>query len=325
MFVPTCIIKIGAFTFNQVHSVRIIKSVEKLADTAEINLPTSALFGNQNAGFQRRKLEDEIKAGDPVSITLAYEGVFSREEFKGFVTYVSPNVPTLLIECEDLPVELRRTRINKNFRNTTLKKVLQEVIKETELTLSGDIPEVNFESLILKNVNGAQALQKIKSNYGLYSFIDDAGALYTGLKQVKNIGQTVAYDLDKNVISHDLKFRRADEVQLYVKVIGVTKDNKQVTVNVGDPDGDQRTLYKYNVSDPAQLKAIGEAALVELKYDGYEGTLTSFLIPLADRGYTAQVRDANYPDREGNYFVTKVVIDFGINGARRSVEIGTKL
>ena len=40
MFVLQAIIKIGDYTFKAVHSVKITKSVDELADTCTIELPT---------------------------------------------------------------------------------------------------------------------------------------------------------------------------------------------------------------------------------------------------------------------------------------------
>ena len=51
------------------------------------------------------------------------------------------------------------------------------------------------------------ALEKIKDEYGMFIFIDDNGKLFAGLRQGKNIGETVTYDVYKNVVEHDLKFR----------------------------------------------------------------------------------------------------------------------
>ena len=38
-----------------------------------------------------------------------------------------------------------------------------------------------------------------------------------------------------------------------------------------------------------------------------------------------EIRDENYLDRTGNYFVPKVVITMGTSGGRREVELGSKL
>lgn len=325
MFVLDAHIKIGNISFPQLHAVSIEKSVDLLSDTATIQLPMTAFFGNQEKGFERSRLENEIKAGDPVSITLAYKGVFEKEEFVGYVRWIKPNVPTITIECEDAVYLVRQKTINKNFRATTLKEVLEHIISGTGITLAGDIPEVGFDRFLLKNVNGAEALEKIKQEYGLFIFIDDDGKLFAGLRQTKNIGKTVAFNLYRNVVEHDLKFRREEDVRISLKVVGVRNDNTKVEVIIGDTSGEQRTIFRYNVSDVDTLRKLGEAELSNLKYTGYEGTITGFLIPYATRGMTVNIEDRNYQERTGDYFVPKVTTSFGTSGARRIIELGTKL
>lgn len=325
MFVLDCNIRIGKYTFKQVHDVRIVHSVDLLSDTAVIKLPASALFGNKDKGFEKKQLESEIKAGNPVEVTLAYKDVFEKKEFSGYVAFIKPNTPTLVIECEDAIYNIRKKRINKNFGQTTLKEALNFIVEGTGVQLANDIPDMPFDKFLVKNKNGAQALQKIKDEYLLNIFIDDDGKLYAGLRETKNNGKSVLYNLHKNVIKHDLKYRRAEDIRMYVKVVGVKKDNTKVEVIVGDTDGEERTKHVYNVSDPATLKKIGESLLTDKKFNGYEGTITSFLIPNATRGMSAEVEDNNFPDRNGKYFIPKVTISFGQNGARRKVELGSKL
>lgn len=326
MYLLKAIIEIGSNTFYQVHGVTITKSVDLLSDTAEIKLPMTALFGNKEVGFERKQLEQEIKAGDPVKITLAYKDVIETVEFEGYVRWLKPNAPTITIECEDAVYLIRRKEsINKNFGKTSLQEVLEHIVSGTGVALAGDIPQVNFDKFLLKNVNGAEALEKIKDEYGLFIFMDDAGKLFAGLRQVKNIGDTQIYNLYKNVVSHDLRFRRSDDVRIALKVVGILKDNTKIEVIVGDTTGEKRTIYRYNVSDKALLKQLGEAELSELKYDGYEGTITSFLEPYITRGFNAEIRDKNYPLRTGSYFVPKVTTTFGTGGARRKIELGTKV
>lgn len=326
MFVLDVKIEIGNYALTRVNDVSIVKSVDLLSDTAEIKLPMSAMFGNQEEGFKRKQLEQVFKAGDKVKVTLAYKGVIETVEFEGYVRWIKPNTPTVTIECEDAVYLIRRKEsINHNFGATNLKSVLTKIVEGTGVALAADIPEVNFDKFLLKNVNGAQALQKIQEAYGLSIYIDDEGKLFAGLRQQKNSDNIEYYNLYKNVVSHDLKFRRADDVRIALKVIGVKKDNTKIEVLVGDKTGEKRTIYKYNISDAAQLKAIGEAELSDLKYDGYEGTITSFLTPFCTRGYNINIEDKNYPDRTGKYFVPKVTTTFGTGGARRKIELGTKV
>ena len=325
MYVLQAKIEIGDYVFNQVHDVTVTKSVDLLSDTAEIKMPMTALFGNKEVGFERKQLEQEIKSGDKVKITLGYKNVIETVEFEGYVRWIKPNTPTITIECEDAVYLIRQKQITKNFGKTNLITVLQYIVEGTGVALAADVPEVNFDKFLLKNVNGAEALEKLKDEYGLSIYIDDNNTLFAGLRQSKNSADSQVYNIYKNIVSHDLKFRRAEDVRIALKVVGILKDNSKVEVLVGDTSGEQRTLHKYNISDKAQLKAIGEAELNDLKFTGYEGTITSFLDPFCTRGFNAQIIDKNYPEREGSYFVPKVVTTYGTGGARRKIELGTKV
>lgn len=325
MFVLKSNITIGNYTFTQVNDVKIKKSVDLLSDTATIKLPISAVLKNENEGFEKRNLESVIKAGDKVCIILAYDEVLEVKEFKGFVAFVKPNNPILVIECEDAVYNIRKKRINKNFGKTNLRQVLSFIVAGTGVSIAGEIPLVEFDKFLLKDINGAQALEKIKDEYGLNIFLDDQGHLFAGLRQTVGTGNKVYYDLHQNVIQHKLTYRNAEDIRLRVKVVGIQKDNTKVEVIVGDLDGEQRTLFRYNIKDKARLKAIGEAELSDLKFSGYDGNITSFFVPYANRGMTAIIRDLLFPERAGAYFIISVSIDFGVNGARRIIELGTKI
>ncbi|QKX04888.1 late control protein [Aquimarina sp. TRL1] len=325
MYVLASKIFIGDYIFTRINEVSIVKSVDLLSDTAVIKMPASAMFGNENTGFKKSRLENQIKAGDPVKIQLSYKGEYENTEFIGYVAFVKPNTPTVSIECEDAMYFLRKKRIHKNFGSTTLKTIISHIVSGTDIQLAGNIPTVNFDKFILKNVNGCKALQKITEEYGLAIYLNDQQQLYAGLRQEIASPKTVYFDLFKNVVSHDLRYRREEDVRLMVKVIGVNKDNTKIEVVVGDTDGEQRTLHKYNVSDKGILKRIGQSELKNLKYTGYEGSLTSFLIPYVTRGMSVSVWDSNFPERNGIYFVSKVTTTFGVNGARRKIELGRKL
>ena len=325
MFILQCNIQIGNYTFKQVKSARVVRDIDLLSDTAEIKLPKSAMFGNKEQGFERQALETAIKVSDPVTISLGYKDVLIKTVFKGFVKSVFPNEPTVKIECEDAVYQIRKKRVNKNFVKTTLKDVLEYIVSGTSVSISGNIPSVGFDKFLLKNVNGAKALQKIKDEYGLTIYMNDNDELYAGLKYLIRPEKKVVYNLQKNVIKHDLKFTSAENVRLQVKVIGVKKNNTKVTVVVGDNDGEQRTIHRYNITDPKRLKEIGESELVKLKYSGFRGTITGFFVPFADRGMEGEIINPNFPERAGAYYIPRVEILYGIGGVRIKSELGIKL
>jgi hypothetical protein len=94
---------------------------------------------------------------------------------------------------------------------------------------------------------------------------------------------------------------------------------------VGLNEQQVQKVSEFAKSKIAELEEMAKAAIEKLKYDGFEGDVTSFLIPFATRGMKAKILDSEHPNREGNYFIKKVVTTFGTGGARRKVSIGNKL
>ena len=321
MFILESKVEIGSYIFNQVNEIEITKSVEELSDTAVIKLPTR--FKVRQNG-ERKFTEDAIKVGDKVTITLGYEGKYSGVEFTGFVKKISPKIP-LEIHCEDALWVLRRKNITRSWEKTTMKEILTEVVKGTPVQLADNIPSVNLDKWIIKNANGAQVLESLKKDLLMTAFINDEGKLYCGLQQLTNVGQTVVYDLNYNLVENNLEFKSKEERKIKIKYTYIDKENKRKSIEVGDPDGEQRTYHTSVISDTKKLEEMANAEIEKLKYDGFEGDVTSFLIPYATRGMKAKLLDNEHPNREGNYFIKKVVTTFGTGGARRKITIGNKL
>jgi hypothetical protein len=260
---------------------------------------------------------------DTVSITLGYEGRFEHTEFTGYVTHVKPTTP-IEVHCEDAIWKLRQKSCFRNFKNTTLKSILNYIVEGKDIALSNNIPEMAIDNFLLKNDNGAQALMKLKK-YGLSIFLDDEGKLYAGFRQTEGAGKEVVYDLEYNIVKHRLQFKEAKEVKIKLKAKARKPDNTYIEAEVGDSDGQTIEWITHDITSEAELKKVAESRLKEMKYDGYEGSITGFLIPFADRSMTAHIKDERYPEREGRYFVPKIIIRFGTGGARRIVTLGRKL
>lgn len=317
-------VEIGDYTFNAVHGIEITKSVDELSDTAVVKLPTR--FKIRQNGVQKYT-EEAINVGDKVTITLAYEGKYSGVEFTGFVKKISPKIP-IEIHCEDAMWLLRRKNINKSWGKTSIKEVVREVIKDTPLQMSRymkdqDIP---LDKWIVRNANGAQVLESFRKDLAQTVFIDDEGKLYVGLQQLTNIGQTVVYDLNYNLVENNLEFKSSNERRIKIKYNYMNPGtNKKESIEIGDADGEQREFTTSVVSDKKQLEAMANAELKKLKYDGFDGDVVSFLIPYATRGMKAKLIDEKHLNREGNYFIKKVVTTFDTGGARRKVTLGNRL
>lgn len=321
MYVLSCIIDIAGKRFSRVHAVEIENSAKVLEDIARIMIPTTARLERAGEFISEVETAKAFKVGDTVKIYLQYDQI-TYEVFEGYVSKIKPGTP-LEIECMDGVWLLRRKNCKQSFRSTTLKALLQFILQGTGITLSGNVPGINFTHYYLKNVSAASALQKLKEEYGLTMYLK-GNELQVGLTSF-NDGKIVIYGLGENVIDNDLEWITEEDTRIKIKAIHIKRDNTKVEKEVGDQDGELRTLYFYNLDSAANLETLALQEIQKYKYNGYKGGLTTFLVPAVQVGNVARLRDAQYSERAGDYLVDKVVTTFGTDGARRKVELGIKL
>ncbi len=323
---PIIHIKIGDAEFTRINEVEIEKSSEVLEDTAVIKIPASARL-LQGKTVKAVRTAQYFKLGDKVSITLGYKNVFSKVEFTGYVKRINPSQPCE-IECEDATWLLRRKTVNKSWQSTTLKEILQEIVKGTGIGLSADVPSITFSPFYIQNADAAFALQKLKDEYGLAVYLQEDGKLYAGLAYSQNTG-AVKYALNGtrvNVIdANNLKWHTKDDVKIKVKAVSIKKDNTRTEVEFGDKDGALRTIHLYNVKSKTELEKLAKQELERVKFDGYQGDIATFLIPEVVPGMQAEIEDVHFPERSGNYYVESVKTTFGTGGVRRTVKLGIQL
>ena len=157
------------------------------------------------------------------------------------------------------------------------------------------------------------------------TLIEREGKLYAGLEQLNNLHKEAIYDLNYNLVENNLEYKTAEQKRLRIKYTYMDSKNKKKSVEVGDKDGELRTFHTSIISDEKKMEEMAHAEMQKLKYDGFEGSVKSFLIPYASHGMTAVIKDKEHPNREGKYFIKKVVTSFGNNGARREISISNKL
>jgi translation initiation factor IF-1 len=316
---------IGNYTLDAINEIVISSSWKTLGDTCTLKLANLSRFEGKQT-----KLEDRIKTGDKVVVKLGYDGNLFTE-FEGFVSELMPKTP-FEIRCEDSNYLLKRSAlISQSWRSTNLKEVLNfclTKVKNTEMIL-GEIPDVTLAPFRLEKVTVAQALQKLKDEYLLAAYFR-GNKLFVGLPYTENLtgllGESAMFHFQKNIATESLVYKKKEDVRLKAKVINILKNNERIETEVGDSDGEQRTIHLRNATtDKKALQRIGLVELEKYKYEGYRGKFTSFGIPMIVHSGTVNIDDDNYPNRKGAYICESVKTSFGTNGFRREIELGKKV
>ncbi|MDN3621349.1 hypothetical protein QWY81_17915 [Polaribacter undariae] len=300
-------VQIGNLVFNSVESVERHKSIHKFTETATIKLPKRLKFksnGAPDSMFEPNKtVKDYIKVNDKVTIWMGYDEHLLKR-FEGYVSQgVQPSIP-VVIECEDEMFQLKRKEVNVSIENASIKKIIEAIAPGYEL----DVLDAEIGAFSEKKTTAVKVLQILKKRYGLYSFFIGkkliVGKPYTNTEVIGL--ETKTFDFAKNIIKSDLKFKAADDVKLKVKAISINPDNTKLEAEVGDVDGDVRTLHYFDVPNVLELKKLATIDLEKFKVDAYEGTITGFGFPIVEPGQKIRIVDNGYDKRDSTHFVEEI-------------------
>lgn len=322
MFQLSSEVRIGTYQVRGFEAITIERTVDQLADVATITLPSTVY----NAALQ---VEDKIKRGDKVSIRLGYDDD-RQTEFTGYLKSIHPNAP-MRLECEDAIYLLRKPVKDKSLKKTNVKAILAYVVEqingqlsEESVRLVSELDGLHFDSFTIIRSTGYEVLDKLKQETGCAIYMRGTD-LHAHLAYTEKTGE-VTYDFARNIeVGSDLEYVRVADRPMQITVVGRTKKGAHVEVKVGEKGGDSRTFQRPNVSDRVSLEIIGKEELKKLSFDGYKGTIRAWLAPMVTTGYSAKILDAEYPAREGTYYVSGVKTEFSASGGRRTVALGIKL
>ncbi len=310
-------IQIEKYKVAHLLSCEVRKSANKLSDTAAIKLTGMAYS-------KTLEVESKIKRGDEVNIKLGYNDTL-QQEFQGFICSISTD-NTIVVECEDRMFLMRKEVQNKQYKNIKATAVIEDVVNQIggfSVIKEDGVSNVKYDKFTISNATAYDVFKKIQSDTGLHIFVKGK-ELHVHLKYTYKEGG-VKFDFSRNVESSNVKYIKADDKKVQVEVVGIDRQNKKTKVLVGESGGDKITVHRYNVSEEPALKIIGEEEIKKHRYTGYEGNLTVWLFPYYTYGYSVDIVDANYPQRQGIYYVEAVTTSFSDGGGKRKTTIGVKL
>lgn len=296
-----------------VSEVEIVRDTEKLTAEAKITLPKKMKWNGS--------AEIPVHRGDSVRIYLGYNDKMQLA-FVGYVRDVGFKTP-VVITCEDDMFKLKQMPAQKKaYRSVTIETLLKDQGITYRLNVMGE------QSLGAYRVTAdtvAALLGKL-SEQGIRSFFryeNGEPVLYCGVLFDRDSTPSQVFRSGLNIISDEsLQQQKAENIRLRVKAVSLMPNNKKIKIEVGDADGEHRTLHTYNKTE-RELKAWAEQEVKRLKRDGLTGSFTTFGASLVDPlDAIGIIIDGT---KMGVYQVKKNVIKYGDSGFRQEITLGLRV
>lgn len=300
---------------RKVNAIDFESSWKEVTDRGELTLPRNMLF------FQRNNVRDLFRRGDEIIITWGYNNFFF-EEFRGYVTEVSADIP-IVIRFEDEMFKVRSLPVNFSHPNISLENLLKNIIPGYEIeALEG----VQLGAVRLSKTQVGPVLEKLQSDWGLYTYMKGKTVVcgkYYADDDPENI---IDFHLEKNCVSTSLNYMNKEDVLIKIKAVSTLRNGTKIEINdIGDREGNERQLTFYNIEVRAELERLARLEYERYKVDRFDGSFTAFGIPTVKHGQRVNLKSSLYKDREGVYYIEKVRKTFDIGGIRQEITLGDKV
>ena len=315
-------ITVGEYRVNTLQSVSVKRSVEQLSDTATIVLPGTLIN-------QPLEVNDKIKVGDPVCIQLGYEG-YMNEEFRGYVKRINTDDTQIVIECEDelylWDVAVKDGQYGSEKQPVSLESILQKLVSQVnaKYTVKCDY-KFSYSKFTIFKATALDVLRKIQDETKANIYFDGTTLhIHPLYGDGSWSGEIVKYDFAVNVFSANLQYKKASDQKLKIEIEYKTPKGVTKKQSFG-VDGGKVIKRTINTADVDSLKAIVENEYNLWCYDGYEGSLTGWLVPFCKPTDQVEIIDKTMQYKNGRYYVIATDVSFSENGGRRQVTIGRKV
>lgn len=369
------------FFFDFVTSWELNDGWENFTNTGKITFPKNIYVRDENGKRyplfgENKNTNDIFRRGDKVKIEANYiywdDNLTEKETNKvtiieGYISAVKSEMP-ITIEFEDSFYLMKQEPMtNRVFKKTDslediLNSELQKVnskhgtnFKVNNLTST----TLNFSSgtLTVNNETIAEFLAKLKKDYFLRSYFRGNELRIGSLIYIESESKDYIFKFQNNIISHNLEYKRKDDIVLSAVAsnhieenAGVTKKGVQKTkkrrievlvtfknnrfeskvIKQGDhpdpnTDGERRTFVFLDAKNEAQLIEKARNELEKFYYTGFKGDFLTFGEPYVQFGDNAIIQDDILPERNGTYKIKGVNYSGGKDGYRQNIILHYKI
>lgn len=295
-----------------VSSVEITRDTEKLTDECKVTLPKRIKWDGE--------AQIPVKRGDSIKVWTGY-GDDIELAFSGYVRSVGIKTP-IVLTCEDEMFKLKQMAATKKaYKNANLETLL----KDQGLDSVKVFGEQNLGQFRVTDDTVAALLGRLQDSgiRSFYRYEDGKPVLYCGVLFERETQPSQVFATGVNIINDSrLEQHLAANIRLCIKAVSIMPNNKKIKVEVGDKDGEKRTIHTYNKTE-SELKAWAEQEIKRLKVDGLTGGFTTFGYRLVDKLDAIGIKiDGN---KMGVYQVKKNVIKYGSGGYRQEITLGLRV
>lgn len=309
-------ITIGRYRLRMVDSVKVKHSVEQLSDTATVTLPAMV------EGTALR-VESKLNVGDAVSIMLGYDDSL-QTEFKGYLKAINTDGGNLTLECEDALYLFDKKVDDVELTGISMKALLEKVVRQIDASFTVQTEfEFTWDKFVFYHATARDILKKVQDETRANIWFDGQ-TLHVQPQYAQASGKTVLFDFSRNIESSNLKYRKKEDKKVEVELTVNTPEGRKEKLTIGSSGGKSIKKEVFGIT-VEQARKIAENEHSIWCYDGYEGSFTGWLVPFVEPGDAVRLIDADYPNKEGVYYVTGTEISFSKDGGKRSVSLGRRL
>ena len=312
------------YRLKNVAEVWVNKSVHHLSDTATLRLVARHKNVSQD-------IEKHLSVGSPIRIAFGYNQD-NKLELQGYIQNLYYEKEHLVLQCEDQAYLFRKQVANKVFpQDTPFESILKHVLDQTDpspsLELHPSLKRLKHAQFSLVETSAYETLKYLQQLHRIHLYVRQK-TLYAvpyAVQDVSMNGKYISYRASKNIEKSSLRYVGQKDKKVLVRIVSANEKGERVEAEAGERGGEIVVRRPQGLSDPNTLHHLAQAELNRHNYEGYEGHLTSWLLPYCTHGLLARFQDPEYPAKEGSYFVEQVTTTLSAKGGgSRKVYLGKK-
>jgi hypothetical protein len=212
---------------------------------------------------------------------------------------------------------------NIQFKSAGVKAIAQYLVDKTNTALTVNCTiGIVYDKFVINAATAYDVLKKLQEETKSNIYIRN-GVLNIHPPYIEPHNK-VRYSFQRNIESSSLKYKLASDKNIQIVVEATGADGKKREVTAGTTGGDKITIKGGGLSEQS-MKELADAEFRRQVYDGYDGDITTWLIPSVEPGDSVELVDEDFNYKTGWYYCKSVTTTFNSSGGVRKIQPGIKV